>query len=265
MNQFISCCYTLGNSQIIDNSWNFTNVLIPDNKLYVVERGEIGIECGGELLRVKAGEMVLIPALINHSLHLVNCDCAKKTWIHFSMKSGVRDYFSGLKRPIKITLPSKSHALKLMKEVLDGNALKEPQRSLVTSAKIFELVALFLSESSQEFYDEKSSDIEKAIQYINANFTEQLSLNHLAEKYGCSPNHFIKKFKEKTGYTPIKYLAVKKVEVAKKLLETTSLPINSVMEKVGFYDASYFSKLFKKTVGYSPREFRDNLGDNKII
>lgn len=261
MNQFISCCYTLGNSQIIDNSWNWSNVLIPDNKLYIVEKGEIAIECGGEILRVKAGEMVLVPALINHSLHLENCDYAKKTWIHFSMKSGVRDYFSGIKRPIKITLPSKSHALKLMRDAIDGSSLQEPQRSLVTSAKIFELVALFLSESTQEIESERPSDIESAIQYIDDNFTEQLSLNHLAEKYGCSPNHFIKKFKEKTGYTPIKYLAIKKIEVAKKLLETTSLPISLVMEKAGFYDASYFSKLFKKTVGYSPRGFRDNLGD----
>ena len=264
MNQFISCCFTLGNSQIIDSSWNWSNVLIPDNKLYVVEKGEIAIECNGDILRVKSGEMVLIPALTNHSLHLSNCDYAKKTWIHFSMKSGVQDYFLGFKRPIKVTLPSKSQALKLMREVLSYSAQPEPQRSLLTSARIFELVALFLSENTQEVIGEKQSDIEKAIEYIDNNFTEQLSLNHLAEKYGSSPNHFIKKFKEKTGYTPIKYLAIKKVEAAKKLLETTSLPISSVMEKVGFYDASYFSKLFKKTVGYSPRGYRDNITDLEV-
>ena len=57
---------------------------------------------------------------------------------------------------------------------------------------------------------------------------------------------------------------IKKVEAAKKLLETTSLPISSVMEKVGFYDASYFSKLFKKTVGYSPRGYRDNITDLEV-
>ena len=58
MNSFISCCYTLGNSQIIDQNWNYENVLIPDNKLYVVEKGEIEIGFNNQTLHVKAGEMV---------------------------------------------------------------------------------------------------------------------------------------------------------------------------------------------------------------
>ncbi len=259
MNTFISCCYTLGNSQTIDLSWNYESVLIPDNKLYIIEKGEIEIGFNGEVLRVKAGEMVLIPALINHSLKLYNSNSAKKTWVHFSMKLGLIDYFSGYDRPVKITLPNKNHALTVMKDVISSSKLDEPFKSLKTSAGLFELVSIFLSECAPITQNARLSDIEKAISYIDANFTEQFSLNHLAEKYGCSPNHFIKKFKEKTGYTPIKYLALKKIDASKKLLETTTFPISEVMEKVGFYDASYFSKLFKKTVGYSPREYRDNL------
>lgn len=259
MNSFISCCYTLGNSQIIDQNWNYENVLIPDNKLYVVEKGEIEIGFNDQTLHVKAGEMVLIPALVNHSLKLHNCNSAKKTWLHFNMKLGSIDYFSGYEQPIKITLPNKNHAISVMKEVISSNKLDEPFRSLKTSAGIFELVSIFLSECSPLTQNASITGIEKAISYIDANFTEQFSLSDLAEKYGCSPNHFIKKFKEKTGYTPIKYLALKKIDASKKLLETTTFPISEIMEKVGFYDASYFSKLFKKTVGYSPREYRDNL------
>lgn len=259
MNPFISCCYTLGNSQVIDLNWNYENVLIPDNKLYLIEKGEIEIGFNGEVLFVKAGEMVLIPAYVNHSVKLHNCSSAKKTWIHFSMKLGLVDYFSAYDRPVKITLPNKNHALTVMKDVIASSKLEEPFLSLKTSAGIFDLVSIFLSESTPIAQTLRVSDIERAISYIDANFTEQFSLSHLAERYGCSPNHFIKKFKEKTGYTPIKYLALKKIEASKKLLETTTIPISEVMEKVGFYDASYFSKLFKKTVGYSPKSYRDTL------
>ena len=260
MNSFISCSYKLGNSQILDNSWNWNNVLIPDNKLYIIEKGEIEITTDSEVLLVKAGEMVLIPALISHSLKVNNSNnFTKKTWIHFSMKNGSQDYFSNFKRPVKILLPNKNQALKIMKDVIRSDTLSEPNRSLLTSAGIFELVSIFLSECAPVNTPEIATDVDKAVTYINANFTEQLSLSALAEKFGCSPNHFIKKFKEQTGYTPIKYLAIKKVEAAKILLETTTLPISDIMERVGFYDASYFSKLFKKTVGYSPRGYRDNL------
>ena len=98
-----------------------------------------------------------------------------------------------------------------------------------------------------------------AIEFINDNYIKQFTLGFLAEKYNCSTNHFIKKFKEKTGYTPIKYLYVKKIEEAKRLLETTNLTIYEVMEKVGYEHASYFSKLFKKLVGYSPKRFRESV------
>ena len=175
------------------------------------------------------------------------------------MKLGLVDYFSGYNTPIKITLPNKNHATSVMREVIANSKIEEPFKSLKTSAGIFELISILLSESKPIIQTTRISDIERAIAYIDANFTDQFSLTALAEKYGCSPNHFIKKFKEKTGYTPIKYLALKKIEASQKLLESTSMPISEVMEKVGFFDPSYFSKLFKKTVGYSPREYRDNL------
>ena len=79
--------------------------------------------------------------------------------------------------------------------------------------------------------------------------------------WGC----IFKKFKEKTGYTPIKYLAIRKIDEAKRLLETTDLPISEVMERVGYEDASYFSKLFKKLVGYSPKSFRENVEQKQLV
>lgn len=259
MNSYISCCYSVGGSQIIDKGWVLNDVLAPDNQLYIVEKGEIEVDFNGETMQVKGGEMLFIPSLTYHCLRLTSTNHAKITYIRFNLKSGAKDFFCDYKRPIKILLPNKNYAVKIMQEVIKNSALEEPNRSLLTSSKIFELVSILISESEPYAQSETKSYINKAVSYIDANFTEQLSLNALAEKFGCSPNHFIRKFKDKTGYTPIKYLSAKKIEVAKKLIENTSLSISDVMEKVGFYDASYFSKLFKKTVGCSPREYRDNL------
>ncbi len=258
MNPFISCRYTLGSISTIENNWNWANVTIPDNKIYVIEKGEIIVEGGGESFIAREGDLVLIPSLVTHSARLTDSRFVKKSWIHFAMKQGVSEYFLGYDRPIKISLSDLPQTLEIINSVIRYGDLSEPYRSLKTSSAIFELVALFFDKFQPKRTIELDN-IDKAIEFINDNFTEQFSLDFLAEKFNCSGNHFIKKFKEKTGYTPIKYLSIKKIEEAKRLLESTELSINAVMEKVGYEDSSYFSKLFKKLVGYSPKNYRDNV------
>ena len=259
MNPFISCSYTLGAISTIENNWNWTNVVIPDNKIYVIEKGEIFVEGGGVNFTAKEGDMVLIPSFVSHSAKLTNLGFVKKSWIHFSMKEGSREYFSHYTHPVKIELSNLPETLALINDTIRFGNLLEPYRSLKTSAGIFELVAIFLDKSLTPKPVSSSDNIDVAIDFINDNYTEQFSLDFLAEKFNCSTNHFIKKFKEKTGYTPIKYLYIKKIEEAKRLLETTNLTVYEVMEKVGYEDASYFSKLFKKLVGYSPKRFRESV------
>ncbi|MBQ3235441.1 MAG: helix-turn-helix domain-containing protein [Clostridia bacterium] len=263
MNPFISCKYTLGSISTIENNWNWSNVVIPDNKIYVIEKGEIFVEGGGVSFTAREGDMVLIPSNVMHSARLTDIKFVKKSWIHFAMKQGVSEYFSGYTSPVKIKLSNLQGALDIINGVIRHGDLSEPFRSLKTSSMIFELVAIFFDKSLPQKMPSYVDNIDKAIEFINDNYTEQFTLDFLAEKFNCSGNHFIKKFKEKTGYTPIKYLSIKKIEEAKRLLENTDLPINIIMEKVGYLDASYFSKLFKKLVGYSPKNFRDNV-DNKV-
>ena len=264
MNPFISCRYTLGSISTIYGAWSWTNVNIPDNKIYVIEKGEILVEGGGASFIAKAGDLVLIPANVTHSARLTDKKFVKKSWIHFAMKEGVSNYFSSYGAPVKIELPSLQKTLKTINEVIKAGELSEPYKSLKTSSGIFELVSTFLDESLPRL-PLPLDNIDKAIDFINDNYTKQFSLDFLSEKFECSNNHFIKKFKEKTGYTPIKYLAIKKIDEAKRLLETTDLPISEVMERVGYEDASYFSKLFKKLVGYSPKSFRENVEQKQLV
>ena len=259
MNPFISCSYTLGAISVLRNNWNWNNVLISDNKIYIIEQGEIFLKVGDETQVVKAGEMVLIPANVTHSAYITKNGFTKKSWIHFSMREGASDFFAGYNRPIVVTLPNKHYALKVINDVIKNGHLEEPFRSLKTASGIYELISILFSESLPRKQILENSNIEQVIEYINNNFTQNFSLDFLADKFGSSPNHFIKKFKEKTGHTPIKYLAIKRIEKAKKLLDTTNLSINEVMEKVGYDDASYFSKLFKKIVGYSPKNYKESI------
>ena len=92
---------------------------------------------------------------------------------------------------------------------------------------------------------------------MKENYSENPDVETLAGMANYSLNHFIKKFKAKTGYTPAKYLTLLKIDAARSLLQHSNDSINTVMEKTGFYDTSHFIKLFKKHIGYSPKKFSD--------
>ncbi len=84
----------------------------------------------------------------------------------------------------------------------------------------------------------------------------QIDLEALAAHFHYSRFYFTKIYKQLTGTTPIKQFIQYKMEHACYLLDSTSLPVSQVANRLGYEDAYYFSRLFKKTVGVSPRVYR---------
>ncbi|MCL2035457.1 MAG: response regulator [Oscillospiraceae bacterium] len=106
--------------------------------------------------------------------------------------------------------------------------------------------------------DYKYSDIiAKAKEYIQKNFSEQgLSLHSVAKEVNVSPNHFSTIFSQETGETFINYVTRIRLAHAKTLLEMTGMRTADIAYDVGYNDTHYFSYVFKKNLGVTPREFR---------
>lgn len=113
---------------------------------------------------------------------------------------------------------------------------------------------------SSESIDEKFDDfqIKKAKNFIEKNFSQQMSIDELSSIAALEPSYFIRKFKNTYQITPINYQMELKINAAKTLLKTTDLRINYIAERIGVNDIYYFSKLFKKITGSTPSEFRKN-------
>lgn len=100
--------------------------------------------------------------------------------------------------------------------------------------------------------------LKKGLEYIENNFTEEtLSLNGVAGAIGVSANYFSSVFSQEMEMTFIEYVTKKRMEKAKKLLRQTEKHSGEIAAEVGYKDAHYFSSVFKKTVGCSPREYRN--------
>lgn len=100
--------------------------------------------------------------------------------------------------------------------------------------------------------------IKKAKHYIEENYDkDEISLNMVAAEVNLSPSHFSTIFGQEMGETFVEYLTRIRMEKAKQLLRSTNMRTTDIAFEVGYRDAHYFSNLFKKTQGCTPREYRN--------
>lgn len=119
-----------------------------------------------------------------------------------------------------------------------------------------EIVETF-SESMFNYIPSKNNDIiKKAMLYISEKFNTPLSLEEVAAHVHLHPSYFSTIFKNVTGSSFKEYLNKIRIEESKLLLLNTDFSIIDIAIAVGFEDQSYFSKVFKKFTGTTPRQFR---------
>lgn len=99
--------------------------------------------------------------------------------------------------------------------------------------------------------------IETLLPYINQNLDKKITVGSLAQMANWSPDYLSAQFKTITGLTILQYINRCRIDKAKILLLTPELRIRDVAGMVGFSDEFYFSKMFKKYEGISPRKFRN--------
>lgn len=106
-----------------------------------------------------------------------------------------------------------------------------------------------------------SKAVQNAILYIESNLDSDLSLSCLASLNNVSPSYMSTLFKSETGLTVTEFITKKRIDLAMHLLKNQNMQIQSVAQKCGILDLQYFSKVFKKHTGKTPRQFRE---DSKI-
>ncbi|MBW6411576.1 response regulator transcription factor [Clostridium weizhouense] len=105
--------------------------------------------------------------------------------------------------------------------------------------------------------ESKELPIKAAIEYIQDNIGENVSLEKMASMCNLSPCYFSRVFKKSLGVTFISYVNETKINRAKELLENTDIPVLNVALDLGFDDCGYFIRVFKKSQGLTPKKYRE--------
>lgn len=82
----------------------------------------------------------------------------------------------------------------------------------------------------------------------------------MVERSGLSERSFKRRFAQATGMSPLEYVHTVRLEEAKQMLETGELPVEAIANEVGYEDASFFGRLFRRQVGLTPAQYRRRFG-----
>lgn len=106
-----------------------------------------------------------------------------------------------------------------------------------------------------------SGQLKQAVRYIDEHYrSEDISLNRVAKVVNLSPNYLSAVFSQEMGTTFVEYLTARRMEKARELLRHSDLRSGEIAAAVGYKDSHYFSFLFKKTQGCTPRDYRSGKG-----
>lgn len=104
---------------------------------------------------------------------------------------------------------------------------------------------------------ETSGDVNDIILYLHTNYNKKITIEELTNIFHINRTTLSEKFRSSTGVSIIEYLIKLRIKMASIMLRDTLLPISEILNRVGFNDSVYFSRMFKKYIGFTPSEYRE--------
>ncbi|CDN42711.1 AraC family transcriptional regulator [Paenibacillus sp. P22] len=242
--------------------WRDLDFVPEFNRLYFILDGTGWLQVDGKECFPKPGQLCLMPAFVKQSYSAVaDKPPFSKYWCHFNAGVGPFDLFQWIDAPLCIDAPDPQRMQSLFAELAELHSSPSLVSLLREKAVMLEILSSFLESIPVQVLTHRSEDMQRIriIQdYVESHLQESLSINDLAASLHLHPNYFISYFKKHFGMPPAKYISRKRMDMARKLLASTSLSIKDVAERTGYPDTHYFAKCFRKETGLSPTEFRSS-------
>lgn len=139
-------------------------------------------------------------------------------------------------------------------ELILGQFIKE---SIVHENNLQEKRECIKQRKEREFHHKYDPRIQVAIDYMMMNVKKMYPISYVSEMAGMAETTFRKLFKAQVGKAPNTFIRELKLTTAAKELIKSSKTVNTIAYEVGFEDPNYFSRMFKKTFGMTPNQYRD--------
>ena len=230
-----------------------------DNLLIYCTEGQAFLNVQGEPHTVGGGDLVLLPAGASHRYTADPENPWTIHWVHYTgpLAEEFHNYM-GFSDSIRIR-----HLGRQPRLLVDFNGLLSVRqtgfrsRGLIHASNRLRQLLAAVPISADETSHGLQAGLDSIHNYMREHLDERISLEQLADLAGLSPAHFATRYREQTGTSPVQHFLHLKIERACQMLDSTSLSFADISRRLGYDDSYYFSRLFKKIMGQSPRDYRD--------
>lgn len=230
-----------------------------DYQLLYIARGKLRVILYGSEKILNKGTMLLFRPGEVQTYYSVEGEQTETYWVHFtgSAAESILDSY-GLLRGENVLFAGTAPDYKwLYSQMIRELQLRRKDYDKLLSIMLCHILLMLGRHIAEENNDgDLIDEIESAIHYFNENYNKDISVSDYAEKLHMSTCWFIRSFRRLTNKTPMKYVLELRLANAMTLLENTSYSVNRIAALVGYDNALYFSRLFKKHTGISPTEYR---------
>lgn len=256
-------------------AWNRdANATDPCFKIYRVVSGEAVLRTDESNVRIRAGHVYLVDG---HRLRGQACPKAMVVyWVHFTPESPyLSRRLAGL--PAVVELPGRAGGPPASWSVLldffdrPRGATSTPRDDVSLSAAcrveslVLNLVAQVLERRPREARSREQAEqldrFRPVIRLMEREFRAAPSLAQLARMAGMAPAYFHRQFRTAFGLTPHDYMLRRRLDLARHLLRESDRRIHEIAAEAGYENAFYFSRVFTKHFGQSPKSFRAAAGE----
>ncbi len=221
------------------------------NRIYLPQAGEASFTINKQEYIMRPGQIYLIPA--GTGMVTYCREYCRLYWIHYTIKFGLTDnFFAVFPHEMERQANENDHTdMNSLVELYDSHSMRD---ILIRNAVLQRLTASFLKPGKP------NTDISRftpALQEIELNKTST-NVAILARKCAMSPPYFSSQFKNTFGVPPQKYIIRTRINAAIPRL-MNGCTLDEIADELGFHDAFHLSKTFKRIIGCSPRQYRNQM------
>lgn len=266
-------CVEIGLSDVWGQGKNFREHWHEHLQVFYIKAGKAYIQCEEKSYKIVAEDIVIInskemhylESLDNHfQFYLIRIDFP----FLFSNQVDLcqTKYLAPLSENLiifKNLIRNDNEILFCLKEILREHSEQNHAYELAIKAHLINLVVILMRNATEKYITPKEANTKinntkrfmEIFEYIENNYNQKISNEHLAEIAHVSSYYFCRLFKQMTGRTPTQYINDVRLKKSIELLKGRSCNVTECAISCGFNDINYFSRLFKQKYGISPSKF----------
>lgn len=243
----------VGESKTLEKNTN-TRKSLDSFLFFVVLEGEGIFRYKKQEYVLKQGNCAFIDCFLPHSHTSSNWKIA---WVHFNGKTvkGIYDKYLDRNGTNVFKPTSISNYQEILNKIYDLSISNDYLKDMYIYNNLSNLLTTIMSETIYE-ENRKKYNLEEIRNYLDQNYLKDISLDNLSSVFFINKFYLTRTFKDKYGITINNYLLEKRISKAKELLRYGNISIDQVAKECGIDDQNYFSRLFKKVEGISPKDYK---------